>query len=350
MKYQVYGLGDVIIASNTLLKCEDCINSIQSGDSSKIKCSVDKKLRKFGVLKSNVGGVFLCSYQNNDLASSRVFRARLDAFLTMINYIKDIQSDILTSYSKQLNHVIHNLKSLNAHCIQEFFDFIPQENLTKEIADQIKLLKYEMKSYPDNAARTFLRIAKNNLAMKLEFAALFYLDEHAPYPKMQEHNIRKVILNVLHVFFQDFSEKDVQVTVEKSEFYSLLDYETFHVAIYPIIDNATKYVMPKSVVTVKFIAIQKRLIIVFDMMSIPILPEEVSRIGDEGFSGYVAKQLQLSGNGIGMFRTKRLLHVNSGKLEIKNNVTPSRRTTYNGFQYEHNQFIVNMTLSPKSRT
>lgn len=273
----------------------------------------------------------------------------MDAFCSSISFTLDTKSELSAAYNQQLNRVTHNLTSLNAHCIQELFALAPQDILTRNISQQIAVIQDVMRASPLEAAKTFLRIAKNNLAMKLEFVAMRYMDESVPRPAPKEHQIKKVVLNVLHAFFQDFNERNVRVVVEDSDATVVLDYDTFHVALYHVFDNATKYIMPRSILQVKFTPATDKVNVVLEMMSLSLPADEVHRIGEEGFSGNMARHLQLAGHGMGMFRTKRLLRANDGELIIRPNLDASKRVTHNGIDYEPNQFIVRVNASLGSR-
>lgn len=349
MKFLLKGLAGEEIASNLLPQCVSCFASVTDGVTAKKQCPVDKQHRRVGVARSPVGSICLCSPIQDDVNSSRVFRSRMAAHLSALDFVSQMRREFAASYNQQLDRVTHNLTSLNAHCIQEVFDLVSQETLTKNISQQMKFVQDAMKASPQKAAKTFLRIAKNNLAMKLEFVAMRFLDSTAPHPAFREHQIKQVVMNVLHAFFQDFTDLDVRVAVEESPATVLLDYDTFHVALYHVIDNATKYVMPHSEVHVRFNTEDGRVNVVFDMMSLPIPRDELGRIGEEGFSGQLARHLQLSGHGMGMFRTKRLLAVNDGELSIRPNATPAKDTTHNGIQYQHNVFVISLMESQRRR-
>lgn len=350
MKFLIKGPNGEVVAKRVVTECATCFASLPRGGTTKCRCPAFGKVRRFGVVMSTAGTTCLCSPAENDVNSVRVFRARLEAYTTVTPFVQGIRADLLASYNQQLNRVTHNLTSLNAHCIQELFALVPQETLTKNIWQQMNVVKEAMRASPDEAAKTFLRIAKNNLAMKLEFVAMRYVDEAAPHPAFREHPIQKVVLNVLHAFFQDFNDHGVHVKVEDCDAYVSLDYDTFHVALYHIMDNATKYVMPKSTVTVRFALESGRVHVLFEMMSLAIAKQEVHRIGEEWFSGDMAKHLQLAGHGMGMFRTKRLLRANNGYLSVRCNIDPAKATRHNGIEYEQNEFLVSVTASQQRRT
>jgi K+-sensing histidine kinase KdpD len=347
MKYSLYDVSRKEVARNFLPNCDLCFSSVSLDATVKKKCPSDGQQRRLGILSISSEKVSLCSPLEEDLNSTRIFRSRMKAYVDVLQYIRTIRSE----FNQSQKRLLHNLTSLNAHCIQEVYDLVPQDTLTKNFTQQLQIVQNTLSASPEKAARVFLRIAKNNLAMKSEFAVMRLLDEINHRPQLREHSIQKVVLNILHVFFQDFTERRVHVTVQDSPVYVLIDYDTFSVALYHVIDNATKYIMPRSELMVFFEATGERVNVVFDMFSLAISKEELPRIGEEGFSGNLPRALQLAGNGLGIFRTRKFLALNNGNLLIKSNVTPSRTTKDKGIEYNKNQFIITLNATQnKGRT
>nr|MDA3812650.1 hypothetical protein [Candidatus Cloacimonadota bacterium] len=79
---------------------------------------------------------------------------------------------------------------------------------------------------------------------------------------------------------------------------------------------------------------------IFDMISTKISNNEIDKLCEVGFCGEFPLIYGLSGNGIGMFRVKKLLNMNAACINIKNNVLTEEAIIENGFKYENNQFIV----------
>ena len=350
MIYNIKNPAGEIIADSTFPICAKCVESTNKGCSSKIKCSRDGKFRRIGSAQISDGQVFLCSSLDDDLNSSRVFKARLDAYGTTVHYTQQVKDTLYQPFDKQLKRLTHNLTSLNAHCMQELFALVPQETLVQNIEQQLKFIKDVLKASPQEAAKAFLRIAKNNLAMKLEFVAIHYLNDKTQPPICKDHSIRKVVLNVLHTFFQDFSDHNVYVKVDDSDLRAFIDYDTFHVAVYDVIDNATKYIMPHSTLAVRFSTDGNFVKVTFEMLSIPIMPHEIVCIGNEGFSGSIAQKLSLAGSGMGMFRTRKLLNIIGGDISIEPNFAPLKRTNHNGIDYEYNRFSLIMKIPPEKKS
>jgi hypothetical protein len=185
-----------------------------------------------------MGRVFMCCGDEAALNSSRVLRTRVDAFAAGLDLLDKAARDIRAEAKKRITRLVHNITSINAHCIQEIFDLIPQDVLTGHINEQIDVIGNTITKHKVAAAKTLLRLAKNNLAMKTEFAAFRAITEAAPVV-FHRHILRKVVLNSLHTFFADFTDKGVHVDVKPSNISTLLDYETFSVAIFHIVENRT---------------------------------------------------------------------------------------------------------------
>lgn len=236
-----------------------------------------------------------------------------------------------------MNRLVHNLTSINAHNIQEIYDIVPQDILTSNLSDQLKHIEREIKRRPKKAALMFLRIAKHNIHMKSEFSIYKKLDRSNPTLDIRRHPVRKVILNVLHTFFIDFSDKNVNVLIEEYSGEIKFDYETIQVAFYHFLDNAAKYTKHNSEFEISFKEKHEELDIIFKMESLKIEDDEVEKIYTEGYSGKNANRIQKNGDGIGLWRIIQMFDLNQVKLEIKRGTVIENVM---GFDFTLNTFIM----------
>lgn len=353
MKHHIRDQAGNIIASNMDAECQNCLKTIAIGTKAKSKCSRFGGLRRIGTLvRKGVGTVGVCSPLEEDINSKRIFKQKQNAYVDVIPTLFEARREEISEAAvSQARRLIHNLTSLNALSIQHLYDFLPQDLLTNNLQQQLRLIENALNDDPHKAAKLFLRLAKNSVAMKSEFAVFKTLHEKGgKVGRFREHQLRKVLLNVLHPFFADFTDLDVHVKVADCSLYLPLDYETFSVAIYDIAENAVKYVMPHSELYIEFQCEGSRLAMTFSMLSLKILPEEVSKLCEEGFSGSVPESLSLAGQGIGMSRTKRLLGLNKATLRVTANSDPAAATTHNGMPYEKNEFTIEKHGAKKTRT
>ena len=148
-------------------------------------------------------------------------------------------------------------------------------------------------------------------------------------------------MNVLHTFFVDFEENDVQVHIGENYSRVLVDYESIHVAFYHILENASKYIKQFSTFSIKFSENPNNLTIAFLMDSLYIEENELEKIFIEGYSGINAHKAKRAGEGIGMSRIKRLVELNDAEFTV---IAGKKIIQYNGQRYSKNQFFVDFKI------
>lgn len=269
-----------------------------------------------------------------------------EPYIHSINYINKINNDLRDKNNKDTHRLIHNLITLNAHNIQEIYSIIPQGEISKESGDKIKFVCSAIEKDPIEAAKTLLRIAKNNAAMKTEFSVFNKLFGKPKELRSTSHTMHKVLMNILYLFFPDFTDKGVKVIVNRDNASAYFDYESIHVALYHLIDNAAKYTRNNSELSINIKTVEPYVILVFQMKSIKILPNEVEKIYEEGFSGSLSQGLLKSGNGIGMNLVKRILELNHGS--VSHISQPNTCEKWCGIEYQVNEFIIQLPMHKHS--
>jgi K+-sensing histidine kinase KdpD len=178
--------------------------------------------------------------------------------------------------------------------------------------------------------------------MKVEFSVINKLSEGNKTLRNRSYRVKKVTLNLFHIFFQDFKDKNVYVHFEENDDYLIFDYEIIHVALYHLIHNATKYIRPNTTLNVRFIKNGNDFDINLEMSSFRIESEERSRLLEDGFSGKIAKKLGKSGKGIGLGTTAKILELNNAELIIEPNVNPAKSIRLNGINFDENIFTIRL--------
>lgn len=316
--FQVLDLDKNPIAENLATECISCYISCESNGKLIPVCPKYKDSRRQGKLSNSKCTAFLCCDKTK---TTKLFKNKLEglalSFPDLIIPKKEIEDSIKKVEQQKVNRLVHNLTSINAYNIQEIYDLLPQSVLASNWKDQLNFIEKEVIKNPKEAAMMFLRIAKNNIHMKSEFSIYRKLDREDKTPlEFQSFSLRNILLNVLHTFFADFSEKHIYVEV--GEFYNkvTVDYETVQVALYHLIENALKYSKPNSKVYIDFQDNTSEISIKFKMTSTYVKQSERDLIFNEGFSGEIAKKMGKSGDGIGMWRIKQMMELNSGNIEV----------------------------------
>jgi K+-sensing histidine kinase KdpD len=307
----------------------------------------NNRLYRCGYSKNEKGSVFILTDDKKYINSKSVFKQFLSFNLLIIESFNNLKNEITQKYNKQTQELIHNLITLNGHNIQEVFALVPQQSLTKNINEQISIVKNKIEKNMEESARTYLRVAKNNMAMKIEFSVFNKLMEDRPSLKQEKHEIRIIILNVLQIFYQDFQEKGIELHLDSSDMELNLDFETITVCFYYLIENAVKYCLPRSAFKIFLLESENCFKVTLDMISLEIKKGEELKLCDQGYCGENAKLLGKNGSGIGLYRAYKTLKLHDATIEIKPRVNSNTQRRHEKLIYEHNSIEIKFPVQKK---
>ena len=189
-----------------------------------------------------------------------------------------------------------------------------------------------------------LRIAKNNAAVKAEFSVFNKIFDSNPRLERKNHNIHKVLMNILYLFFPDFTDKHVLVGVSCPEnTIAYFDYESIHVALYHLVENSVKYVKPYTGLSIEIFRDNDKVTLEFDMNSLAIYEHEIDSIFDDGYSGDLSKKTGKAGSGIGLSRVKDILAINNSKISVS--IDEATRQEQDNAHYQRNIFRIELPTS-----
>ena len=334
--------GEQILNTLQNIHCTTCIHQHARDGYASICCPLDGIRKRLAYRKNTFLELMVCSDMSK---TTKLFRDDVDAIMygskTLISIAESTRKSVINETSQRVNRVIHNLKSINAHAIQELYTLVPQNQLLKNVKENPKIVENIIKSNTRLAAVTFFRMAKYNMSIKAEFSIYEKLLLGDVRLNVQEHNIRDVVMIVLYMFFGDFSAKNVYIEVE--DFYEKIsfDFESFQIAIYHIIENAAKFIAPKTNAKISFRIEKSNVLVIFEMKSLYIQPGEEDEIFNEGYSGEIAKKVDMAGKGIGMYRARRLIELNNGTITVEPGEFPEN---IKNIDYANNRFIITLPL------
>lgn len=298
-----------------------------------------------GRITSKHGIIYAFSDDLDFIRSSQRFKNIARAILNSIEYVNETVSEQIEANNRNTQRLIHNLTSLNAHNIQEIYALISQDEISGKMKGHIDYAKSVIESNTLEAAKTLLRLAKNNASMKTEISVFNKLFIATPDLRPHTHVMHKVLMNVLYLFFPDFNDKLVDITVQQSEASAYFDYESIHVALYHIIDNAAKYTIPETKFFIDISEEHPYLSVTFRMCSTKIFESERDKIYDEGFSGSIASLTRKAGSGIGMSLVKRIVESNNGSISLK--PLDGSEGKNRGIDFQTNEFILKLPSRKK---
>lgn len=284
--------------------------------------------------------IFLCSTSKDHIASKKTFLSKANGYSIAL---REATEQILTEkndYKAKITALLHNSVDINAHCLQEVFSLIPQAALAENLFKQTQYIEDLIATDIRGVALGLLKIAKYNLALKTELAAYKTLSGIAKPPELKTHKVHRVFLNVLHLFVQDFNSNKVRVNMGLSEHQITLDYETFHVGLFFVLDNCLKYVAPDSNFSVTFgSGPSGDFQIKIDMISMRVEPNELENIFLEGYSGKIAINSGKAGSGHGMYRAKRMFSISKATIAFVPHYL-EKAFELNHIQYNRNEIII----------
>ena len=326
------------IAANLIQECNNCLTTCNTPGKVIEKCPKYGTLRRQGIINNKKSSTFLCC---DETKTTKLFRNKLEGLSYAYNDLQipkeKYDTDAKINEQLRVNRLVHNLTSINAHNIQEIYDLVPQEILTSNYQTQLDFIQKEIRRDVRKASLMFLRIAKHNIHMKSEFSIYRKLDRSDAEIEFKNHPIQKVLMNVLHTFFVDFTNNNIFVEVDNYYGDVRIDYETIQVAIYHLIENASKYTKPETNILIQFKDYDDEVEVSFMMTSLFVEHDEVEKIFEEGYSGKAARQSKQSGDGIGMWRINQMLNINKGSVKFING---RNKFFSNGVTYGENQIIL----------
>jgi signal transduction histidine kinase len=346
MKFYIQNLDNESIVSNLEEACIACFDNCNTNGSKVPQCKIGlSQTKRYGKLVSEKGTIFLCCSKTK---TSKLFKEKLEILKYTIPSFFKINSlaTIETSKKSQenFNRIVHNLRKINAQNIQQLYDLVPQSLLTENIDNQLQIIHDHILQEPQKAAKMFLRIAKNCSSIRSEFIVYDKLHIDNPNLSLREHKIQSIILNVYHPFEQEFQKKNVKLRIETNTKKILLDYDTVRVALFHIFGNAVKYTKQRSILDITFNDSDKELNVSFQMTSLYISINELSKLFEDTYSGVNARKIHKEGTGMGMGIIKRALELNNAELII---IPGSKIIKDNGIDYADNDFIIKFNKLPQ---
>lgn len=269
--------------------------------------------RKCRLLRKHSGDYVAIAYsdKSDQLKSKKLLESDVAAFLAAAPSI----DAAIQRAEGRTRRLLHNLKSLTAKTSQEIFCLAQQDRLLGNPREIVPYLASEIRDNIDGTARALLEILKHQAAQKAEYTAFDRLSGRLEHGSVELHDVHRVLMNVFYLFFGEFIAKKVRVEVERTQIQARFDYDSIHVCIYYIVENAAKYSRRNSDFSVIVSQTNDGLVdIRFAMESLSIKPEEKERIFDEGYSGSNAIDSNLNGAGLGLYLALSMARMNSGKL------------------------------------
>jgi K+-sensing histidine kinase KdpD len=323
----------------------ECTKCIARGLDLIEKCPIDRKQARHTLKSSAAGSIFDCEKKHGFVKSLKMHEAKIDRDLPLLESLIQFQTTISKRYEKDYNRLLHNLVTHNAHSIQEFQTIASEAELIAGGQRQLEVLS-EIISRDKNAASTaLLRMFQNAVAIKNEISTYKRLYRSGESLSLKMHEVHKILMNAAYKFFSDFNEINVIVAISPTNQRLLIDYDCVSIILYHILDNARKYVLPHTRISVGYLTKGDRFLVQFRMDSLWIDADELEKIYHEGYSGKHVKASNLQGTGYGLSIVRDLAARCRAEVEFDISNQEQTRRVFNGKTYGEKTIMLSLPLS-----
>lgn len=339
MKYLIQNIKGETILSNLDPSDLEIANRCTS-QSEQIK-DMHQQLIRHGKIISDKSIIYLSTTDKK--ITGKIFKKYQEIYSFFSNLFISSHIQIKQSELNITRRLKHNLVTYNSHILQEMYQLIPQEEITAiDGKSQLKKIQQILIKNPVKTSQSFLRVLKNAILEKAEFDVFDKLYKTDPILSFYEHPIHKIIFMTLNSFWLDFLELEIEVEIMSTNKKLILDYNSFSVALGHIFDNATKYVLPKTKISIWFYEniMDDHFDINIDMISLKVDPCDKEKIFQEGVSANYAKEKEVCGSGVGLFIARKMIELNIGKIVFSPNITPKEAKKVDGYPYEKNRIQI----------
>lgn len=299
--------------------CLECILKATGRESLLSKCQIDGSDKRVGFRSSPKACAYGC---DNRRMTARNFSLELqnalDSSAQLIRFRKEVARDIQRKERERVSQVVHNIKTQNAHAIQELNMFIQEEQYTYQIQSVLTEVCAKVSKNTRQATYTLLRLCKIHTAMSDElfiYENIMHQDEEYKL-KVRRYDIHDVLLLVFHEFMPDFKAKNVKIQIEPYDQKVYFDFRIVRFMFYHLIANTQKYTRPNSTVHVRFDETTSNIEISFDMESYHIYKEDYEKMFDEHYSGKVANEMGTAGKGLGMYLVSIVAKLHNARILV----------------------------------
>lgn len=335
----IYGTDEVLLDNLKFPNCEKCLQQLNYEGRTNVSCPVDNVTRRIGYKKSTKGYAQVCAEGKTTRNFEIELQNVVDSIPQLLRFRKEIERNVHKEELQKMDRIIHNIKTQNAHAIQELTNYIDPEQFVYDIRSLIPGVSNKIKKNTLRAAFVLLRLAKINTAMSQEI----FIYDHITHKdskyqlEKRKYDLHAVLMLVFHEFMPDFSNKQVTINVMDYEEKVVFDFTVIRFIFYHLIANAVKYIKPNSILSVSFDEDSNNNIVSFFMTSYHIFKEDLEQIYTEGYSGKIAVEQKTAGLGLGMYMVDIMVKLHNAKLVI----FPGEEENNNGkISYSQNEFVL----------
>lgn len=338
----VSGNGRILVDTMPDPNCRNCILKNTNQGYGSIICPLAASKQRLGHMKSGNLVLYVCDNKQKTTSNFRSMLLALQHGMKSLEELSDsLRDEVFKQVKKEIDVFKHNIEHINGDASNTFYSLVPQRTFLSNFTHSREIVLERVNSDPEFAATTLTRLARYNQNIKAEISVISKLNDPLYTPSRSSGNPRNAIMINFYMLFPDFKDKGVYVDIGEYRENHDICFEELQVATFYLIENAAKYTLPGSRLSVQFTKQRSELTICFEMTSVYVLPDEEESIFEDGYKGEMAIKSKKSGKGLGLFRARRLIHLCGGDLSFEPGESQS---ILNDIQYADNKFIISLPL------
>ena len=153
------------------------------------------------------------------------------------------------------------------------------------------------------------------------------LDREEVKPRMELTDMATLVSNVADQYSKQWTDRTLSVRKETSSTGVMADPELLQLALRQLFDNACKYSIPGSAVTVSIDSHDEWVAIRTSNSGSRIRPNERSHIFERFYRGVEARH-KAPGSGLGLYVARKIAHAHGGSLDLESSATAHQNTAF----------------------
>jgi len=296
-------------------------------------------------------------YRKNEMGSVRIVvketdplfigpRARVlvsEIYLSLIPKFKQIETSSRQHYDSIIRRFAHNLIKFQARFKGNFIRLISDTARARPYNEFRTEVEKRILANTAVAAQDVCQMSHRAVDLDAQIETLRIISGYAEASDGDsriKEDIQKTIFRISNPFIEEFKEKGINIVInipsaKSGEEKVLIEPSLFNAAIWQLLDNASKYALSGTDITINANMVAHPQKIYFEMISVCIEEDETEQIFLEGYKG------RNSGNkgesGIGLYIVRKALGLMKARISV---INAGKVCEDHGFSYCKHKFVI----------
>lgn len=294
--------------------------------------------------KTDEGAVQIIAGENSLLfQGNKSITRTCSVYLSFIPYFKQIRTSNRQHFDSIIRRFAHNLIKFQTRFKGNFARLISDTARERTFAEFQEEVKRRIESNTNIAAQDVCQMSHRAVDLDAQIETLRIISGYADSPSKNNKikvNLQKTIFRLVNPFVEELRGRKIEVEVIIPPVVSgddkvFVDPGLFNAAIWQLLDNASKYVLEGTNISISATLNSNPKKLELEMISVCIDTDELESIFLEGTKGRHSGKKGESG--IGLFIVRKVLNLMGSKIHVQNQ---GFEKDNDGFPYCKHRFII----------